>query len=65
MNAVNSSVKSEVALKLLKWYFEPFECWTSLKSRYKSNSTTRQMLFIDKFFTIQKTGSIDEYLADI
>jgi hypothetical protein len=65
MSAINSSVKGGVALKLLKCYSEPFDCWTSLKSRYESDSTARQMLLIDKFFTIQKTGSMDEYLADV
>ena len=27
LSAINSSVKGDVALKLLKRYFEPFECW--------------------------------------
>jgi hypothetical protein len=65
MSAINNSVKGGVALKLLKRYSEPFECWTSLKSRYESDSTARQMLLIDKFFTIRKIGSMDEYLVDI
>jgi transposase InsO family protein len=65
MSAINSSVKGGVALKLLKRYSEPHDCWTSLKSRYESDCTERQMLLIDKFFTIRKTGSMDEYLADV
>jgi hypothetical protein len=65
MSAINSSVKGGVALKLLKRYSEPFDCWTSLKSCYESDSTARQMSLIDKFFTIRKTGRMDEYLADI
>jgi hypothetical protein len=65
MSAINSSVKGGIALKLLKRYSEPFDCWTSLKSRYESDSTARQMLLIDKFFTIRKSYSMDEYLADI
>ena len=65
MSAINSSVKGGVVVKLLKWYFEPFNCWTLLNSRYEPDSTTRQMLLIDKFFTIIKTGTMDEYLADV
>jgi hypothetical protein len=65
MSAINSSVKGGVALKLLKRYSDPFDCWMSLKSRYESDCTERQMLLIDKFFTIRKTASMDEYLADM
>jgi hypothetical protein len=65
MSAINSSVKGGVALKLLKRYSEPHDSWTLLKSRYESDCTERQMLLIDKFFTIRKTGSMDEYLADV
>jgi hypothetical protein len=65
MSAINSSVKGGVALKLSNRYSEPFECWTSLKSRYESDCTERQMLLIDKFFTIRKTASMDKYLADM
>jgi hypothetical protein len=65
MNAINSSIKKGVALKLLKRYSKPFDCWTSLKLKYESDSTARQMLLIDKFFTIRKTGTMDKYLVDI
>ena len=41
LSAINDSVKGDVELKLLKCYSEPFECWSSLKSRYESDSTAR------------------------
>ena len=65
LSTINGSVKGDVVLKLVKRYFEPFECWFSLKSRYESDSTTRQMSLIDKFFSIRKNGTMDAYLADM
>ena len=65
LSAINSSVKGDVALKLLKCYSEPFECGSSLNSRYESDSSIRQMSLIDKFFSIRKNESMDAYLADI
>ena len=65
LSTINSSVKGDVALKLLKRYSEPFESWSLLKSRYESNNTTKQMSPIDKFFNIRKTRSMDVYFADM
>ena len=65
LSAINGSIKGDVALKLLKRYFDPFDCWSSLKSRYESDSTARQMSLIDKFFSIRKNGSMDAYLVDM
>ena len=65
LSAINASVKGNVAIKLLKRYTEPHECWTSLKTCYESDSTSRQVLLIDKFFSIRKLHSMDEYLADM
>ena len=65
LSAISGSIKGDVALKLLKRYSDPFHCWSSLKSRYESDSTTRQMPLIDKFFSIRKNGSMDIYLADM
>ena len=62
LSAINSSVKGDVALKLLKRYSDPFDYWSLVKSRYESDSTTRQMSLIDKFFSIRKNGSMDAYL---
>ena len=65
LSAINGSVKDDVALKLLKCYTYPYECWSSLKSRYESDSIARQMSLIDKFFSIRKNGSMDAYLLDM
>ena len=65
MSAINSRVKGGVALKLFKQFSEPFECWTSLESRYEFDCTKRQMLLINKFFTIKKTANMDEHLVDM
>jgi hypothetical protein len=65
LSAINGSVKGNVAIKLLKRYTDPNKCWTSLKTRYESDSTSRQVLFIEKFFSIRKLNSMDEYLVDM
>ena len=57
LSPINRSVKGEVALKLLKCNSEPFECWSSLKSRYESDSTAKQMALIDKFLALGKMGA--------
>ena len=54
LSAINSSIKGDVALELLKRYSEPFECWSSLKSRYESDSNATQMSLIDKFLVLEK-----------
>ena len=41
LSAINGSVKGNVAIKLLKRYTDPNEYWTSLKTRYESDSTSR------------------------
>ena len=65
VSGINGNIKGNVAIKLLKRYTDPNECWTSLKTRYESDSTSKQVLFVDKFFSIRKLNSMDEYLADI
>ena len=65
LSVINGSIKGNVAIKLLKRYTDPNECWTSLKTRYKSDSTSRQVLLIDKFFSIRKLNNMDEYLDDM
>ena len=53
-SAIKISVKRSVALKLLKWIWEPFDCWTSMKLQIESNNTARQMPLINKSFTIAR-----------
>ena len=65
LSAINGSIQGNVAIKLLKRYTDPNECWMSLKTRYEFDSTSRQVLLIDKFFSIRKLHSMDEYLADM
>lgn len=65
MSAINWRIKGGVAIKLLKRYKDPFGCWTSLKARYESDSHSRKILIIDKFFSIRRTNSMDEYLANM
>jgi hypothetical protein len=65
MSAINNSVKKGIALKLYKQYSKPFEYWTLLKSWYEPNGTVRHMPLINKFFTICKIRSMDEYLTNI
>ena len=42
-----------------------FYCWMSLKARYESNSQPYKVSLMNKFFSIRKDSSIDEYLMDM
>ena len=66
MNIINSNAKNN-ALKLLRRYHDPYECWTGLKSRYESDSGPRRVMLIDKFFALQKIDSIsmDAHLTEV
>ena len=64
LSAFNESVKN-AAIKLLRKYWAPFDCWTSLKDCYESNNHPRKVTLINKFFSIRKGNSIDEYLIDM
>ena len=46
------------ALKLLRRYDDPYECWTGLKTRYEPNSGPRRVMLIEKFFSLRKTESV-------
>ena len=66
MSIINSNAKNN-ALKLLRCYDDPYECWTGLKTRYESDSGPRQVMLIDKFFSLRKTESIsmDDHLTEV
>jgi len=66
MSIINSNAKNN-ALKLLRRYDDPYECWTGLKTRYKSDSGPRRVMLIDKNFALRKTDSIsmDSHLIEV
>lgn len=66
MNIINSNAKNS-ALKLLRRYHDPHECWTGLKTRYESDSGPRRVMLIDKFFALRRTESItmDTHLTEV
>lgn len=66
MSMINSNAKN-IALKLLRRYHDPHECWTGLKTRYESDSGPRRVMLIDKFFSLRKTESIsmDAHLTEV
>jgi hypothetical protein len=66
MSIINSNAKN-TALRILRRYHDPHECWISLKTRYESNSGPRRVMLIDKFFALRKTDSIsmDAYLTEV
>ena len=66
MSIINSNVKNS-ALKLLRRYNDPYECWTGLKSRYESDSGPRRVMLLEKFFALRKTESItmDAHLTEV
>ena len=66
MSIINSNAKNN-ALKLLRRYTNPHECWTGLKTRYESDSGPRRVMLIDKFFALRKTDSIsmDSHLTEV
>ena len=66
MGIINSNAKN-CALKLLRRYDDPYDCWTGLKTRYESVSGPRRVMLIDKFFALRKTESItmDAHLTEV
>ena len=66
MSIINSNAKNN-ALKLLRRYSDPYECWTGLKTRYESDSGPRRVMLIEKFFSLRKTESIsmDAHLTEV
>lgn len=66
LSIINSNAKN-TALKLLRRYKDPYECWTGLKTRYESDSGPRRVMLIDKFFSLRKTDSIsmDAHLTEV
>lgn len=66
MSIINSNAKNS-ALKLLRRYKDPYECWTGLKSRYESNSGPRRVMLLEKFFAMRKTESVsmDTHLTEV
>ena len=66
MSIINSNAKNN-ALKLLRRYHDPYECWTGLKTRYESDSGPRRVMLIEKFFALRKTESIsmDAHLTKV
>ena len=66
MSIINSNAKNS-ALKLLRRYHDPHECWTSLKLRYESDSGPHRVMLIEKFFSLRKTEAIsmDAYLIEV
>lgn len=49
MSIINNNAKNN-ALKLLRRYHDPYECWTGLKAIYKSDSGPHRVMLIDKFY---------------
>ena len=66
LSIINSNAKN-TALKLLRRYSDPYECWTGLKTRYESDSGPRRVMLIDKFFSMRKTESVsmDAHLTEV
>jgi hypothetical protein len=66
MSILISNVKGN-ALKFLKRYREPYECWTDLKFRYESDNGPRRHSLLDKLFNFKKIESMtmDSCLVDI
>ena len=66
MSIINSNAKNN-ALKLLRRYSDPYECWTGLKTRYQFGSGPRRVMLIEKFFSLRKTESIsmDVHLTEV
>ena len=66
MSIINGNAKNN-ALKLLRRYHDPYECWTGLKARYESDSGPRRVILIEKFFALRKTESIsmDVHLTEV
>jgi hypothetical protein len=66
MSIINSNAKNS-ALKLLRRYKDPYECWTGLKSRYESDSGPRRVMLLEKFFALRKTESVsmDTHLTEV
>jgi hypothetical protein len=66
MSVINSNAKNS-ALKLLRRYNDPYECWTGLKNRYESDSGPHRVMLIEKFFSLRKTESMtmDAHLTEV
>ena len=66
MSLINSSAKNN-ALRILRRYVDPYECWMGLKTRYESDSGPRRVMLIEKFFSLRKTDSVsmDEHLTEV
>lgn len=66
LSIINSNAKNN-ALKILRRYTDPHECWTGLKTRYELDSGPRKVMLIDKFFALRKTEStsMDVHLTEI
>ena len=66
MGIINSNAKNN-ALKLLRHYNDPYECWTGLKTRFESDSGPRKAMISEKFFALRKTDSIsmDSHLIEV
>lgn len=66
MSIINTNAKNN-ALKLLRRYSDPYECWTGLKTRYESDSGPRRVMLIEKFFSLRKTESMtmDAHLTEV
>lgn len=66
LSIINSNAKNN-ALKLLRRYSDPYECWKGLKTRYESDSGPRRVMLIEKFFALRKTESVsmDAHLTKV
>lgn len=66
MSIIKSNAKNN-ALKLLRRYKDPYECWTGLKTRYESDSGPRRVMLLEKFFALRKTEamSMDTHLTKV
>ena len=61
MSALNGSSKNTV-YKLMKRYRDPYICWTQLKQRYEAENNSRKIMLIERFFSLKKASSMDDYL---
>lgn len=65
MSVINWRIKGGVVIKLFKRYKDLFGCWIFLKVRYEFDSYFCKIFIIDKFFSICRINSMDEYLVNM
>lgn len=66
MATINNNAKN-VALRLLKRFFEPYNCWTKIKNRHEAPSGPRIVALMNSFVhkSQQDNVSMDAYLSEV